>query len=265
MTDYGTVMLVGAGAVAGVMLVAWVVSVLLRDVSVVDVAWGAGLVIVAWVVFAVADGAPARKWLVVALTTLWGVRLTAYLAWRKRGEGEDFRYAELRRRHGKRLPLVSLPVVFGFQGLGMWVVSLPVLVAQVPDSPAGLTALDYAGAALWAVGMLFEVVGDFQLSRFRADPRNAGKVMDRGLWRYSRHPNYFGEFCMWWGLYVVALATENAWWTIAGPLVMSCVLLRISGVRAMEPHLRERRAGYADYARRTSAFFPCPPRPRAAG
>jgi steroid 5-alpha reductase family enzyme len=130
----------------------------------------------------------------------------------------------------------------------------------VPDDPSGLVLLDFAGLALWCAGMFFETVGDLQLARFKADPANSGRVMDRGLWRYTRHPNYFGDFCIWWGLYLIALATGEAWWSIAGPVVMSILLLRVSGVPLIERHLTKSRPGYEDYVRRTSAFLPRPPR-----
>jgi len=259
--DFGSVMLASAAAIAALMLGTWLVSLAVRDASIVDIVWGLGFVIVAWVSFAVADGSTARRWLVVVLTTAWGLRLAGYLAWRNLGKGEDPRYRAMRRRHGARFGLVSLYLVFGLQGVLMWVVSLPVQAAQVPDAPSGLAALDFIGIALWCVGMFFETVGDVQLARFKADSANKGRVMDRGLWRYTRHPNYFGDFCVWWGLYAVALATGDAWWAIAGPLVMSVLLLRVSGVTLLERHIQARRPGYADYARRTSAFFPRPPRP----
>jgi steroid 5-alpha reductase family enzyme len=259
MTDDATVMAVSGAAVAAVVLVAWLVSLRVRDASVADVAWGLGFVAVAWATFAIADGYDARKVVVVVLTTIWGLRLATYMARRRvRERGEDFRYTEMRERYGDRFPLMSLLLVFGLQGVGLWAVSLPVQLAQVPTTPAGLTVLDFAGIALWTVGFLFEAVGDLQLARFRADPANAGKVMDRGLWRFTRHPNYFGDFCVWWGLFAVALATD-AWWAIAGPLTMSYVLLRMGGVPVMDAHM-EGRAGYDEYARRTSGFFPLPPR-----
>ena len=260
MTDHDTINLVCAAVVAALMLSTWALSLALRDASIVDIVWALGFVLIAWTAFALADGAEARKTLVVVLVTVWGLRLTAYMWWRKRGEGEDFRYQEMRRRHGRRFPLVSLFRVFGLQGLGMWAVSLPVQAAQVPGSPAGLTLLDFAGLGLWTVGMVFEAGGDLQLRRFLADPRNRGAVMDRGLWRYTRHPNYFGDFCVWWGLYLVALATTEAWWSIVGPLTMSWILLRHFGVPLMDEHLKETRKGYDEYVRRTSAFFPRPPR-----
>ena len=142
----------------------------------------------------------------------------------------------------------------------MWVVSLPVQVGQVPATPPALTWIDYLGAAVWLVGLLFESVGDRQLARFKADPTNEGKVMDRGLWRYTRHPNYFGDFMVWWGLYLIALATVVAWWTVIGPIVMSVLLIRVSGKAMLEKTIGKRRPGYDDYVRRTSGFFPMPPR-----
>ena len=254
------VLLVNAGVIAGLMLGLWLVSLALRDASIVDIFWGAGFVVVAWTTRLVADGSDARGWLLVALTTVWGVRLAGYLAWRNLGKGEDFRYQAMRRRHGSRFPLVSLYLVFGLQGVLMWVVSLPVQVGQVPASPDGLIWLDFVGIAFWAIGIFFETVGDLQLARFKKDPAAKGKVMDRGLWRYTRHPNYFGDFMVWWGLFLVALATGDAWWTVIGPIVMSVLLIRVSGAALLEKSLKKRRAGYDEYVRRTSAFFPRPPR-----
>jgi steroid 5-alpha reductase family enzyme len=258
MTDYDTVLLASAAAIAAHVLVTWLVSLWLRDASIFDVAWGFGFVLVAWVSFAIADGSEPRKALVVALTTIWGLRLGIHLARRAARSDEDFRWRELRAQHGQRFAAASLGH-FAFQGVGMWVVSLPVQAAQVPGSPAGLTVLDFTAVALWTLGMAFEAVGDHQLSRFKADPANRGKVMDRGLWRYTRHPNYFGDLCVWWGLYGFALATGEAWWAVAGPLTMSCILLRMSGVPVMDRHLATR-PGYQDYMRRTSPFLPRLPR-----
>jgi len=264
--DFGSVMLASAAAIAALMLATWLVSLVLRDASIVDIVWGLGFVLVAWVSFAVADGSGARRALVVTLTTLWGLRLAAYLAWRNIGNPEDYRYRAMRRRYGARFPVVSLFLVFGLQGILMWTVSLPVQAAQVPEDPSGLVALDLVGIALWCTGMFFETVGDVQLARFKSDPANEGSVMDRGLWRYTRHPNYFGDFCVWWGLYAIALATGDAWWAVVGPLVMSVLLMRVSGVALLERHMTRSRPGYEEYARRTSAFFPRPRRsdPRSA-
>ncbi len=199
----GEVLLAAAGAIAALMLVTWVASLILRDASIVDPVWPLGFVIVAFVVRGIADGDPTRGWLLVALTTIWGVRLCIHLAARKHGEPEDFRYQAMRRHYGAQFGLISLVTVFALQGALMWVVSLPVQVGQVPDDP-GVGVLAIAGVALWLVGFLFETIGDAQLTRFKADPASAGEVLDRGLWRYTRHPNYFGDACVWWGIALVA-------------------------------------------------------------
>ena len=249
-----------AGVILLLVTVLWAVSVAVRDTSIVDIFWGSGFVVVAWVALVLADGSDDRGLLLALLVTIWGLRLSGYLAWRNLGKGEDYRYAEMRRRHGERWPLRSLVVVFWLQGALLWVVALPVPVAMNDPTPAGLGALDWAGAAVWAVGLFFEAVGDAQLARFKADPANRGKVMDRGLWRYTRHPNYFGDFCVWWGIWLVAVASGSAWWTAVGPLVMSVLLIRVSGAALLERSLAHRREGYAEYIARTSGFFPRSPR-----
>jgi steroid 5-alpha reductase family enzyme len=254
-----TTMAVSAGALAVLMLATWALSLALRDVSIVDVVWGLGFVAVAWIAVATGDGDSARRVLMAVLTTAWGLRLAVYITWRKRRErGEDYRYVELRERHPERFWLISLGSVFLLQGALIWVVSLPLQVAAGQDDPLG--ALDAVGLACWAVGVFFETVGDAQLARFKADPGHAGQVMDRGLWRYTRHPNYFGDFMVWWGLYLIALSTGAAWWTIVSPLVMSVLLIRVSGKDRLERGMAERRPGYGAYVARTSGFVPLPPR-----
>lgn len=238
----------------------WLVSLAVEDASIVDIFWGMSFVVVAWATAFVADGAEPRRFLIVVLVSLWGLRLSGYLAWRNLGKGEDYRYQAMRKRFAPRFWLISLWVVFGLQAALAWVVSLPVQGGQVPADPDSLVLLDYLGVVVWAIGLAFESIGDWQLARFKADAANRGAVMDRGLWRYTRHPNYFGDFLVWWGLYLVALATVDAWWTIVGPIVMSVLLIRVSGVALLERSLRKRRPGYEDYVGRTSAFFPRPPR-----
>lgn len=256
----GSLLAIEAGLVLVLVTALWVVSLALRDTSIVDVFWGSGFVVVAWTAYALTDGSRDRALILALLVTAWGLRLTAHLAHRNLGKGEDRRYTEMRRRYGETWPLRSLFVVFWLQGALIWVVSLPVQVAMTDPTPAGLVPLDWIGIAIWAVGLTFEAVGDWQLSRFKADPANRGKVMDRGLWRYTRHPNYFGDFCVWWGIWLVALAAGSTWWTVVGPAVMSILLIRVSGVALLEHSLSRRRAGYAGYVARTSAFFPRPPR-----
>src|SRR4051812_23247638 len=231
------------------MLAAWALSVWLRDVSIVDAVWGLAFVLVAWIGFAVGDG--SRRVLVAVLVSVWGLRLAGYITRRKlRERREDPRYAAWRERHGARFPLVSLFTVFLLQGVLVWVVSLPVQGAATSDS--GLRWLDWVGVAVWALGVFFEAVGDAQLARFKADPSHRGKVMDRGLWRYTRHPNYFGDFCVWWGLFLIALSA-GAWWSVVGPLVMTMLLTRVSGKDHLEKTMSSR-PGYAEYVARTSGF-----------
>jgi steroid 5-alpha reductase family enzyme len=259
-------LLVNLLLIAGLMTLLWVVSLAVHDASIVDPFWGLAFVAIAWSSFVqrpepgpdLVDVSP----LLVALVTIWGVRLSVYLGRRNLGKGEDYRYVAMRERYGARFPIVSLGIVFLLQAFLAWVVSLPVQVAQAePGAAAGSFAapLIVAGVVLWAVGLAFETIGDLQLARFKADPANRDQVMDRGLWRYTRHPNYFGDFLVWWGLFLVAAST-GAWWTIVGPLLMTVLLLRVSGVAMLEKTIAERRPGYADYARRTSAFLPRPPK-----
>ena len=249
-------------AVAAAMSILWLVSLARRDASIVDVWWGPGFAWIAGVACAVGGGGdPARRALSLGLVALWGLRLGVHLFVRNRGAGEDYRYRAMRKRHGERFGLVSLATVFGLQGVLAWIVSWPVQVVHV-SAGGPLGALDLAGALLFATGFAFEAIGDWQLARFKADPASAGRVMDRGLWRYTRHPNYFGDALVWWGLFAIALATPAGPWTLPAPLLMSFLLLRVSGVPLLERGLRKRRPGYAEYALRTSAFFPLPPRRR---
>jgi len=242
-----------------VMTSVWILSTVIRDASIVDIVWGLGFVLVAWAVRLRVDGLDARQNLLVLMTTVWGLRLSVYLAWRNHGKGEDFRYVAMRRHWGPRFPIISLFTVYGLQGLLMFVVSLGVQLGQVPDTPA-VGWLAGLGVVVWAVGLFFEVVGDAQLARFKADETNKGKVMDRGLWRYTRHPNYFGDACVWWGIALVAAETTLGLWGLLGAVVMTVLLRRVSGVVLLEKSLGKRKPGYAEYVARTSAFLPRPPK-----
>jgi steroid 5-alpha reductase family enzyme len=260
-----SVFLATAAAVAVAMGLLWLLSLARRDASIVDIWWGPGFAwiaaVAAWTAGGDAGDDLGRRELSLALVTLWGLRLGAHLFFRNRGAGEDRRYQAMRRRHGERFWLVSLFTVFALQGVLAWIVSLPVQVVHVsPGGPLG--ALDALGALLFAVGFGFESVGDWQLARFKADARNASAVMDRGLWRYTRHPNYFGDALVWWGLFAIALPTAAGWWTLPAPILMTFLLRRVSGVPILERGLRKRRPGYADYVARTSTFVPWPPKAR---
>lgn len=245
-------------SIAALMVVVWVVSIVISDASIVDIVWGLGFVLVA--ILGGALGAEStRTRLVGALTLIWGLRLAIHLFRRNVGKGEDYRYRAMRRRWGDRFPVVSLFTVFLLQGALMFIVSLPVQAAQTATSPERLNSVDVIGATVWFVGFVFEAIGDEQLRRFKADPANKGKVMNRGLWRYTRHPNYFGDATLWWGLGLIAIGT-GAWWSLIGPLVMTVFLLRVSGVPLLERRMARTRPGYEDYVRRTSSFVPLPPK-----
>ncbi len=246
--------------VLGIMFAMWLVSLRLRDASIVDMFWGFGFVVIAWVSFGLTAPTATRGVLLLTLVTLWGLRLGGYLTWRNFGKPEDYRYRAMRDKHGAAFPRVSLITVFGLQGLIMWFVAWPIQAAML--SHERLMWLDAVGGVVWGIGWVFETVGDYQLARFKADPGNQGRVMDRGLWRYTRHPNYFGDFMIWWGIYLVALA-GGAWWTILSPLLMSFFLIRVSGVPMLEAALTKNRPGYVDYIQRTSSFFPMPPRTKS--
>jgi steroid 5-alpha reductase family enzyme len=255
---YATVFLV----IMGLMLLLWVVSLVLKNSSIVDIFWGTGFVISAWVYFAMApDGFLPRKLLLSILTTVWGLRLSLYILWRNWGKGEDFRYQVWRREAGTAWWWRSFFKVFLLQGILMWIISAPLLAAQFYYSPGHLTVLDFLGAFGWLVGFFFEAVGDLQLARFKADPANKGKVMERGVWRYTRHPNYFGDSAQWWGYYLIA-ASAGGWWTVFSPVLMTLFLLRVSGVKLLEKTL-ETRPGYKEYIENTSAFIPWFPRHKA--
>lgn len=250
----------GAVVAAGA-LALWGASLRLHDASVVDPWWGPGFALLAWTGLAVAGPSP-RGLLLAALATAWGLRLGLHLWRRGRGHGEDRRYAAMRAAHGARFWWVSLFTVFLLQAALMWVVSLPLQAGAALGRDRPLGALEAAGAAVALAGLAIEAIADLQLARFLADPASRGQVMDRGLWGWSRHPNYFGDFTAWWGFGLVA-AGAGAWWPLVGPAVMSALLLRVSGVPLLEATIGSRRPGYAAYLSRTSAFFPRPPRRRA--
>ncbi len=248
--------LVGSG-----MILAWRVSLRRRDASLVDPLWGPAFLLVAGVGAVAGSGTAGRRALVVVLVATWALRLAAHLVRRSRGRGEDYRYRAMRERHGERFGWISLWTVFLLQGALVVFIGLPLLVATGRAGPP-LGGLDLLGAGLWTIGFLFEAIGDRQLARFTAEPAQRGAVCDRGLWRYTRHPNYFGDATLWWGFYVIACAVPGGAWTLASPLLMTFLLLRVSGVALLEQGLRASKPGYAEYVARTSSFFPWPPRAR---
>jgi steroid 5-alpha reductase family enzyme len=248
----------GLLAIAPLAIAGWVVGTAIRNVSIVDILWSL-FFLVATIAYALqAPTLSERAVVVLVLVAIWAVRLGGYIAWRNHGKGEDHRYQAIRRNNEPNFALKSAYLVFGLQGVLAWLISLPLFAAVIGDRPLG--ALDFAGIGLWLIGFLFEAVGDWQLAMFKREPANAGQVMDRGLWRYTRHPNYFGECCLWWGYFLLACGA-GAPWTILSPILMTVLLLRVSGVSLLEKSMLERRPAYRDYVHRTSAFLPAPPRP----
>jgi steroid 5-alpha reductase family enzyme len=246
-------------ALAGCLVALWLVSLRLRDASLIDLFWGPAFSVVSWPIV-VSHGATPRSLLVTGLVSLWGLRLGAYLAWRNLGHGEDKRYAAMRERHGAAWWWRSLFVVFGLQGGLVWLVSWPVrAVASAAASPWG--ALDALGLALVLAGIALESIGDLQLARFKARPENRGRIMTSGLWSATRHPNYFGDFLTWWGFGAFALAV-GAPAALVGPLAMSVLLVKVSGKDLLERGMAGR-PGFQEYVETTSGFVPWwPRRPR---
>ncbi|QBJ98540.1 DUF1295 domain-containing protein [Rhodococcus sp. ABRD24] len=226
--------------------------------NVVDVSWGAGFVLIALIAAAFGDGDAWRRWLLAGLVAVWGLRLASHMARRSSGHGEDPRYKRMLDDAGGNRTLTAIRKIYLTQGLALWFVSLPVQVSAVTHGSLGVfTAV---GAVLWLVGVMFESVGDAQMSAFKADPSNRGTIMDRGLWGWTRHPNYFGDACVWWGIYLIAAQTWPGVLTAASPLAMTYFLVYATGARLLEQHMAER-PGYREYQARTSYFLPRPPRP----
>jgi len=249
-------LMINATIVSGWMLLFWLCSVPVRNVAIVDIAWGLGFVLVAIVSALLPSSESVNQWLMPVMVAIWGCSLSGYLAWRNYGKPEDKRYRAMRDHRGKAFVYSSLWIVFGLQTVLLWILALPVQMGIFQTDP-GWHLFHLVGIILWLVGFLFETIGDYQLARFLCDPDSRGKVMDRGLWKYTRHPNYFGDFLVWWGIYFVSLAgAAGNWWTVIGPLLISFLLMRISGVPMLEQNLRLSRPGYAEYARSTNSFFP---------
>jgi steroid 5-alpha reductase family enzyme len=252
-----TLWLISAAIVLGLMILLWIVSLILKNSSIVDIFWGTGFVILFWIGFLV-SGAGRTAGLTVYLTgaavTIWGLRLSLYILSRNAGKPEDFRYAKWREEAGPAWWWRSFFKVFLLQGVIMWLVAAP-LVAVLSAKMEPSSCLPAIGALVWLFGFIFEAGGDWQLARFKSDPANKGKLLTTGLWSYTRHPNYFGDAAQWWGFFLLALAS-GAWWTAFSPAIMTFLLMRVSGVALLEKTLVETKPGYADYIARTPAFFP---------
>jgi steroid 5-alpha reductase family enzyme len=244
--------------VLALMTLMWLISLYLKNSSIVDIFWGTGFVIIAWTTFFLTpDGSIPRKILLSSLVTLWGLRLSIHIFIRNHAKPEDFRYQVWRKAAGTAWWWRSFFKVFLLQGVLMWIISTPLLAAQLSNQP--LFWLDYLAIPVWLIGFFFETAGDGQLARFKADPANKGKILDTGVWRYTRHPNYFGDSTQWWAYFLIA-AAAGGWWTVFSPIIMTILLMRVSGVTLLEKSLREAKPGYKEYIDSTSEFIPWFPR-----
>lgn len=256
--NFTSLFLFSGAAILLMMTLLWLLSLTVKNSSIVDIFWGSGFILIVWLVFALApQGYLPRRQLVAVLVTIWGARLALHIGNRNRGKPEDFRYARWREENGPRWWYVSYFKVFLLQGSIMWILSAPLIAAQASGFPAILTPLDLLGFCIWGAGLLFEAIADAQLAQFKRQSSNRGKILTSGLWKYSRHPNYFGEAVLWWGYFTIALAA-GAWWTIFAPMLMTYLLVRVSGVSMLERTMKDR-PGYETYMKKTSAFLPWPP------
>lgn len=242
------------------MTVMWIISVAKKDASLVDIFWGIGFILVAWSSFMSGHGYFARNLILSILATLWGLRLSIYIFIRNWGNGEDPRYKAMRAKHGKNFWIKSFFTVFLFQGLMMFLVSLSLQIGQVYPEPGYIIATDIAGIVVWSVGFFFETVSDYQMYVFKSNDANSGMVMNRGLWRFSRHPNYFGEATMWWGIFIIAAPLPYGLISVISPILITFLLLKVSGVVMLEKSLKETKPEYKEYIEKTNAFIPWFPR-----
>lgn len=254
-----SVLAVNAAVLVATFLISWLVALRLRDVTFIDSLWAIGMVVMAASTLVQTQGDPMRKGLLMGLCAAWGVRLGLYLLDRWRQHGPDRRYekifAHAQEKRGWGFAKASLLLVFATQAPLLFIVCLPVQLGQIDAGPP-VGILGIAGAITAMIGIAFETIGDAQLTRFKRDPANEGKVMDRGLWRYTRHPNYFGDACTWWGLYLIAAETMTGLWALPGPALLTWTLMKWSGVPTTEGRMKRKKPGYEDYVRRTSGFVP---------
>jgi len=242
--------------ILGMMSILWIISVIIKNVSIVDLFWGFGFVLTNVFYFISTDGLGLRKVILLILVSIWGFRLTGYLSWRNIGKGEDYRYKQFRRKYGEnRYWWISFFQTFLLQGILMWLISAPLLGAQYHGQEKNPGILDYAGIAFWITGFIFETIGDYQLARFKADPSNKGKVLSSGLWRYTRHPNYFGDSAVWWGYGFLCLGAGSIW-PVLGSILMTALIIKVSGVALLEKNLVDKKPEYSEYVENTSAFIP---------
>jgi steroid 5-alpha reductase family enzyme len=237
-----------------IFILAWIK----KDNSIVDIAWGIGFILVAILTFVLQPVLVTRHMLVTALILVWGTRLAAHIAIRKKGKGEDFRYAKWRKDWGKRFYIRSFFQIYILQGFFLLIIAYPVILINLSEE-AGIGLFDIVGLGIWLLGFFFEAVGDYQLSKFKKKAENKGKIITHGLWKYTRHPNYFGETVIWWGIFLIALSVEKGWAAIVSPLLITFLLLKVSGITMLEKKYAGNKE-FERYAKRTSPFFPWLPK-----
>jgi steroid 5-alpha reductase family enzyme len=260
--DYLGVLAINLALIMSAVLLLWLISIRIKDVSIIDMAFAVILFAVAAASARLGNGAEPRQQLIVVLVAIWATRITYHLVKRNWGHGEDVRYSKLRDwvNDDRAFIWLSLKKVFLLQGIVLWLVSLPIQVAQIYPQPAQLGLIALLGAIVCASGLIDEAVADMQLTTFRADPAKKGKVLDTGLWRYSRHPNYFGELCVWWGLFIIACENPLGWLTIVGPLAYTYLIVNVTGQATLDKKMAREKPAYEAYMKSTSGMIPMPPR-----
>jgi steroid 5-alpha reductase family enzyme len=252
----GTLFFHASLIILGLLTLLWIVSIFIKNVSIVDLFWGFGFVVVNGYYIVMSGDLNTRKILMLLLVSVWGLRLSVYLSYRNIGKGEDFRYQEFRKKYGpERYWWVSFFQTFLLQGILMMIVSLPLLGVVSGTHLTSLHVLDYLAILVWVIGFMFEAGGDFQLSRFKQNPKNKGKVLDTGFWKYTRHPNYFGDSAVWWA-YALFSVAAGSYWQIIGSLIMTLLIIKVSGVALLEKSLTDTKPQYRDYIQKTSSFLP---------
>lgn len=260
--DYGLTLAASFAFSMGAVLLLWLISIVVRDASIIDMFFPVIMAGITGISYLLGDGSPVRKSLVVMLVGVWALRLSYHLIKRNWGHGEDPRYSKLRSwvETDRQFNWLTLRQVFLLQGVVIWLVSIPVQIALTYPKPDTLGWPAIFGTALWALGFIFEWVSDAQLTKFRANPQMKGTVLNTGLWKYSRHPNYFGELCVWWGLFLIACDNPVGLLTVVGPLAYTYLIINVTGQRTLEKKLARERPGYQEYMDRTSGIIPMKPR-----
>lgn len=251
-----TILLQASGIIFILVTILWLWSIIIKNVSIIDLFWGIGFVVVNSFYYLSAGEPDTRKLLILILVSVWGLRLSIYLAWRNIGKGEDFRYQEFRKKYGpKRYWWLSYFQTFLLQGLLIMLISLPLWGINISSKPSSINMLDMLALLIWVIGFSFEAGGDFQLARFKKNPKNKGLVLNTGFWRYTRHPNYFGDSAVWWA-YALFSISAGSYWQIIGSALMTLLILKVSGVSLLEKSLNNNKPGYREYIQQTSSFFP---------